>query len=153
MTTDTVIDERTALDALREIEKVERALDDAYQLIADSLHLADRKAVDGYIKARRDTVKAYLDEHGGTLRDGELNVTAERQVRGIAPKYDLVTLAQREGGPEALTEAARAGQLLVDNKALEQFRGSHGAAWADLIFSMREPPGATSALIIKRHGQ
>jgi len=148
-TQDIVIDEAFATEALVEIEKIERALDGAYQVIADSLGLEDRKAVENRIKHLREKViKPYLEQHGGSIKDGELGVSASIRPRSNVT-YDLVTVAQTDKGPAALVEAARAGMLRMDNTSLERFRGGAGATWANLLFRFRQV-GSTANLIIER---
>jgi hypothetical protein len=148
-TAERVIDEAAATEALVELEKVERALDGAYQVIADSLGLKDRKAVDAHIKNLRDKViKPYLEQNGGSIADGELGVSARIQPRANY-SYDLVTLVESEEGQKALVEAATHGWLKLDNTGLERFRGKAGATWADKLFAFRQV-GNTPNLIVER---
>lgn len=146
---DKEISEEAAHRALTERVKIERALNRAYQEIADSLGLKDRAAVQKHLDDLNDTIKRYLIDNGGQLHDGEFDVTARVQVRSNI-SYDLPTAAQTEQGPAALAEAARAGLLKLDNKGLEKFRGSSGtssAAWADHLWKFRNAHGATYALM------
>ena len=140
--------------ALVEIEKVERALDRAYQPVADSLELADRKAVDNYIKTRREALKAYMQEHGGPVTDGELGVKARLETRNTAATYDIETLLKTKDGSSALIEAGERGYVRIDDKMLLDFRKrSPGASWADAIYRARMQTGQTTAIYIDRGGK
>lgn len=145
MTTDVAISEEQARAALLEIEKIERAIDRAFQPIADSLDLRDRAAVEKHIKhLRDDIVKPYLLDNGGALEEAELGTKARIQPTYNSPTYDLVTAASQETGPADLADAAKAGMLRLDNGMLEKFRGSAGASWADRLFRFRIPGGLKS---------
>ena len=149
-TTERVIDEQAAHEALTKVERIERAIDEGYEAIADSLLLKDRAAVEKHLKSLKDTVKQYLNEQGGELHDGEFDVTARLQERRGTPTYDLVTCVDSDEGFDAIIEAARAGMLRVDHPMLERFRKSAGASWADVLARYEMPGTGTVALLIER---
>ena len=140
--------------ALVEIEKVERALDNAYQMIASSLMLNGRNGVEKYIKERKDALKVYMDANGGPVTDGELGVTARLEPRNMPATYDIATLLQTKDGLDALREAGEGGYVRIDDKRLTDFRKrTPGASWADAIFRARMPIGQTTAIYIDRGGK
>lgn len=143
----------TGRDFLLQLERIERAIDRAYQPVLDSLDLRDRKGLENEIKRLRDGIKAELEaehERGNDegLHDGELEVAAKLQFRGGSPTYDCVTLA--DASPDALIEAAKAGMVRVDHTALERFRKNGGATWADTIWRAQMPGTGSVALLIER---
>jgi hypothetical protein len=148
MTTDTRTDEQIALDKLANLARTERALDMVVQEVADSLGLKNRKAVDTYVSRLKDDIKAYLmDASDPNLFEGEFQWGARLQPRAGQPTYDLVTLSQRAGAGDIFIEAARAGVLRVDPKALDRFIDNAGATWAETINRMKMPGKGTVALI------
>ena len=140
--------------ALVDIEKVERALDNAYQMIASSLMLNGRNGVERYIKERKDALKAFMENNGGPVTDGELGVKARLEPRNMPATYDIATLLKTKGGLEALREAGEGGYVRIDDKMLNDFRKrSPGASWADAIYRARMQTGQTTAIYIDRGGK
>lgn len=150
MTTEVPVIEAIVRDKLSQVAKVERAIDRAFLPIADSIQVnGGRKGVEDFLKKLKQDIKDYLED--GTenaIYDGELNVEARLQTRSGTPQYDLVTLSQREGAGEVLIEAARAGVLRADDKALQRFIDNAGASWAETINRMKMPGKGTVALLI-----
>lgn len=140
--------------ALVEIEKVERAIDRAYQPIASSLMVDGRNGVEKYIKERKDALKAYMEANGGPVTDGELGVKARLETRNTAATYDIETLLKTKDGSSALIEAGERGYVRIDDKMLLDFRKrSPGASWADAIYRARMQTGQTTAIYIDRGGK
>jgi len=136
--------------ALVEVAKVERAIESAYQPIASSLMVDGRNGVEKYVKERKDALKAYIEQHGGPVTDGELGVKARIEARNTPAIYDISTLLKTKDGPEALIEAGERGYVRIDDRMLQDFRKrSPGASWADAIFRSRMQTGQTSALYIE----
>lgn len=149
MTTDITTSEAVALDKLAQVAKTEKAIERAFQPIADSLMVSGKKGVEDYIKSLKDDIKAFLNESTEpALYDGELQWTAKLQPRAGTPTYDLVTCAQTDAGPAAIIEAAKAGMLRCDDKMLSRFRKDAGAPWADTIERYKMPGTGTVALLI-----
>lgn len=137
--------------ALVEVAKVERAIESAYQPIASSLMVGGRNGVEKYVKERKDALKAYIEQHGGPVTDGELGVKARVEARNAPATYDIETLLKTKDGPAALIEAGERGYVRIDDRMLQDFRKrSPGASWADAIFRSRMQTGQTSALYIDR---
>lgn len=140
---------RVAEDALREIVKIERALDNVTQSVADSLQLADRKAIEKRIEALKDTVKKWMaDSREYSFQDHELGGGAALQQRGGGFVYDTKLMVEKDAGVTALVELARMGMVRIDDKMLDTFRKGGGSSSADVAWRYRMPAQGTFALYV-----
>jgi hypothetical protein len=157
MTTANTVQQSPIVERLAQLARVERAIDQAYEPICHSLEVHDRAAVDRVVELLRDEVKGYLVEqyvagNAGALRDRALDFEARVQFRRTT-SYDLPALVETAEGKVALASAASAGMLRVTHGALAEFRQSHVAAWAELIWNEKyrvETPNGAAALILRR---
>jgi hypothetical protein len=155
--TTAAIHQSPALEALGRLARIERAIDQAYEPICQSLDVKDRAAVDRVVDLLREEVKGYLyDQHLSTgetvMRDRALDFEARLQFRKTTT-YNLPALVETAEGKVALATAATAGMLRVTHGALAEFRQSNIAAWAELMWNEKyriESPEGVAALMLRR---
>ena len=145
------------MERLARLARIERAMDKAYEPICHSLEVRDRAAVEKVVELLREEVKGYLiDQYlageSGVMRDRELDFEARVNFRKTTT-YNLAALVETTEGQVALGAAATAGMLRVTHGALTEFRQSHVAAWAELLWNEKyriETPKGGAALMLHR---
>lgn len=135
-------DLEAAHDALVEIARVERGLEAARNMAADSLGFENGAELDNYIDERKKALRKYMEDHGDEpIKDGELGVKAVIRGRSAGAKYDIETLMKTRTGPEAVRQAAEHGMVTINDAQLKAYRKGADSGWADALWQSRMEHG------------
>lgn len=145
---------REVRDALIQIERIERALDNAYALIADSLDIAagkskveKRAAVEKRIADKRALVKQYMELNDEReIPDGELGSVAQMSPRNGQPTYNI----SRASEFTKVAACSVPGLVKVDSGILKKMAKNEGEGWIEELQKLEMPGGVTYALHIER---